>query len=86
MHNHCVKSIRIRSYSGQYFPALGLHTERYEVSPRIQSECGKIRTRITPNTDTSHAVNLISYPYFLSIFPPRYSLKKKSKVYWKIPI
>ena len=23
---------------------------------RIQSECGKIRTRITPNTDTFHAV------------------------------
>ena len=34
---HCVKSIRIRSYG---------------VSLRIQSECGKIRTRITPNTDT----------------------------------
>ena len=27
------------------------------VSLRIQSKCGKIRTRITPNTDTFHAVN-----------------------------
>ena len=28
----------------------------YSVSLRILSECGKKRTRITPNTDTSHAV------------------------------
>ena len=26
--------------------------ERYRASLRIQSECGKIKTRITPNTDT----------------------------------
>ena len=29
------------------------------VSLRIQSECGKIRTRITQNTSTFHAVSLI---------------------------
>ena len=29
---------------------------RQAVSLRIQSECGKIPTRITPNTDTSYAV------------------------------
>ena len=44
--SHCVKSVRIRSYSGPY-----------GVSLRIQSECGKTRTRITPNTDTFHAVS-----------------------------
>ena len=32
-------------FSGPYFPAFGLNTERYGVSLRIQSECGKIRTR-----------------------------------------
>ena len=53
---HCVKSVRIRSHSGLYFPAFGLNTERYFVTLRIQSECGKIRTRITPNTDTFYAV------------------------------
>ena len=53
---HCVKSAGIRSYSGPHFPAFGLNTERYKVSLRIQSECGKMRTRITPNTDTFHAV------------------------------
>ena len=28
----------------------------FSVSLRIQSKCGKMRTRITPNTDTFHAV------------------------------
>ena len=40
---HCVKSVRIRSYPGP-------------TSLHIQSECGKIRNRITPNTDTFYAV------------------------------
>ena len=26
---HCVKSVRIRSYSGPHFPSFGLNTERY---------------------------------------------------------
>ena len=55
-HIHSVKSVGIWSYSGPYFPAFGLNTERYGVSHRIQSECGKMRTRITPNTDTFYAV------------------------------
>ena len=49
---HFVKSVHIRSYSGLHFPAFGLNTERYEVSLRIKSECGKMRTRITSNIDT----------------------------------
>ena len=44
-----VKSVRIGSYSGPYFPAFGLHS-------RIQSECGKIWTKITLNMDTFQAV------------------------------
>ena len=39
----------IRSFSGPYFPALGLNMERYSVSLGIQSEYGKMRTRKTPN-------------------------------------
>ena len=53
---HCVKSVRIRSYSGPNFPAFGLNTKRYYVSLRIQSKCWKMRTRITPKTDTFYAV------------------------------
>ena len=66
-HNlHGVKSVRIRSYSGPYFPAFGLKTEIFS---RIRTEYGeiqstspylirmrKIRTRITLNTDTFHTV------------------------------
>ena len=32
-------------FSGPYFPAFGLNTERYFVALCIQSECRKIRTR-----------------------------------------
>ena len=42
---HCVKSVRIRSNFGRHFPTFG-----------IQSKCGKMWTRITPNTDTFYAV------------------------------
>ena len=52
---HCVKSVRIRSNSGPYFPVFGLITERYEVSLRIQSKCRKIRTRTISNTYTFYA-------------------------------
>ena len=51
-----VKSVRIRSYSVQHFPALGLNTKRYSVSLRTQSKCDNIRTRITSNTDTFYVV------------------------------
>ena len=60
---HGVKGVRIRSYSGSHFSAFGLNTERYRVSFRIQSECGKMRTRITPNTDTIYAV--IARPFLV---------------------
>ena len=53
---HCVKSVRIRRYSGPHFPAFRLNTERYGVFLRIQFKCGKMRTRITANTYTFHAV------------------------------
>ena len=43
---HCVKRVHIRSFSGPYFTEYG----------EIQSECGKIQTRKTPNTGTFHAV------------------------------
>ena len=52
----CLKSVRIWSYSGPYFPAFGLNTERYCVYLRIQCKNEKIRTRKTLNTDTFHEV------------------------------
>ena len=64
---HCVKGVRIQSYSGPHFSVFGLHMERYAVSVRIQSLCGKMRTRITPNTGNFHAVTIcnISTIFFL---------------------
>ena len=71
---HCVKSVRIRSYSGLHFPCIGLNTERYRVSLCIQSKCGKIWTRITPNTDTFHAVLIIGFQP-LTIFAKKLHLR-----------
>ena len=68
----------IRSYPRPHFPAFGLNTERYGVSLRIQSECRKIRTSITPNTDTFYTVvnlyvldrkSLKSKRFLCDIFP-----------------
>ena len=53
---HCLKDVRIRSFSDPYFPAFGLNTERCGVPLRIQCKCGKTRTRKTPNMNTFHAV------------------------------
>ena len=39
----CLKIVRIRSYYTPYFTAFGLNLERYGVSLRIQSKCGKTR-------------------------------------------
>ena len=58
LNTHCVKSVCIRSYFGPYFPAFGLNTNRYSLSLRIQSEWGKIRTWIHPNTNTFYAVTI----------------------------
>ena len=53
---HYVESVCIRSFSGPHFLALGLNTDIYSVSLRIQSKFGKMKTRKTPNTDTFYAV------------------------------
>ena len=64
---HCVKCVRIRSDSGPHFPTFGPNTERYEVSLRIQSKYRKMRTGITPNTDTFHAVIVTSLKILLKL-------------------
>ena len=52
----CVKSVRIWSFSGPYFPVFVLNMGWYWVSLCIQSEYVKMRTRKTPNMDTFQAV------------------------------
>ena len=58
---HCVKCVHIRSYSVPDFPAFRLNMGRYPLSLCIQSECGKMRTRIAPNTDTFYAVQTLKH-------------------------
>ena len=72
VNKHCVKSVRIRSFSNPYFPRFTLINERYSISLRIQSESGKMCTRKTPNTDKSFtqwkiylAISHLSVPLFL---------------------
>ena len=89
----CAKSVRIRSYSGPYFPALGLNTWRYIVSLRIQSECGKIRTRTTPSTDNFlrsasdicifHRAALDYYPHILPLIKMT-SISFSTNIRWVI--
>ena len=45
-------------YSELFWSAFSRIRTKYRVSLRIQSECGKIRLRITPNPDTFHPVSL----------------------------
>ena len=52
-----MKGARNWSFSGPYFSAFGLN---HSVSLCIQSKCGKIRTRKTPNMDTFHGVEVIT--------------------------
>ena len=40
-----------------FYKTIGMDKERYGVFLRIESKCGKTRTRITPNTDTFYAVD-----------------------------
>ena len=87
---HSVKSVHIRSYSDPYFPAFGLNTDRYGESLRIQSECGKIRTRITANTDnqnngTSHFCHF-KYCWHTKYLSQAHLLfLPKSYLLWKTP-
>ena len=76
---YCVKSVRIWSYSGRHFPAFGLNTE---VSIRIQSKCRKMPTKVTPNTNTFHAViarNVESFGVLLF-----YYIQKINKLFVKL--
>ena len=59
---YCVNSVRIRSYSGPHFQAFGLNTERFSVSPRIQSKWTKMLTR-TNNPEYGHFLRSVSNIY-----------------------
>ena len=56
------KVSKYRVFSGPYFPAFGLNTERYFVSLPIHSKWGKIRTRkYSVFGHFSHSVSLLQF-------------------------
>ena len=81
---HCMKSVRILSFSGAYFPAFGLNTERYRVfsphSGKYGPEKLQIRTLFTqcfpliygflhPNLKNEHVERLLfRFLFILPIF------------------
>ena len=64
---HCVKSVRIQSYSGPHFSNISGIPSQYgeirSISPysvQMWENARKMRTIITPNTDTFNATKVIS--------------------------
>ena len=73
---NCMKSVRVWSFSGPYFPAFGMNTEKYGVSLSIQSKCGEIRTR---KPDTFHTViNTLIYTTKFDFFSLLLKMKIKA--------
>ena len=68
---HCVKSVCIWSYSGPHFSCIrtewGKIRSISSYSVRMRENAGKMRTRVTANTDTFCAVQkiLIGFAYYL---------------------
>ena len=56
MDGHCVKSVRIQSYSGPHFSRMFPHLDIFPYSVLIRENVGKMRTRITLHTDLFYAV------------------------------
>ena len=89
--NHCVKIVRIWTYSGPHFSCIFPHSAECGYFSVFSPNAGKLRTRITPNTDTLrseyHHISLESKTSRISRF--RSFLRECIKLYfygkyWKI--
>ena len=61
------------SVSGVFLVRIFLHSDWIRRDTlRIQSKCGKIRARKTPNTDTFHAVLVTTYSQYFLVFCNKY--------------
>ena len=67
-----------------HFPSFGLNTERYRVSVRIRENARKMRTRITPNTDTFYAVWFSNFnsESIVNLSNYCYSFSKRNSINW----
>ena len=56
---HCIKKVRIRSFSDPHFSRIFSHSDRISpYSVQMRENQGKVRTRITLNTDSFYAALL----------------------------
>ena len=55
---HCVKCVRIPRFPCPHFCTFWRNIEIYRVHIRIQSECGKVRTRKSANEETFYTVHM----------------------------
>ena len=65
---HCVKSVRIRRFSGPYFPAFGLNMGIYSEISVFSPNSGKYGPE-NSETGISHAVKLLSPESLLFVLP-----------------
>ena len=81
---HCVKIVRIRRYSGLHFSRIFPHSDWIQGDTEYVSifslNVGKMRTRITPNTDSFYAV------LFMHTIQNNTILSSSSITYWKSDI
>ena len=71
---HCVKSVRIRSFSGPYFPAFGLHTDQKNSEYRHFSHSEHAYSIVSQLKYLKKSYSLL----FFVIFQPRHSISIKS--------
>ena len=60
----CLDSSHMQYYFSNNW-SIQIFFSYFQVSLRIQSECGKMQTRITPNTDTFYAVKTLTLKRFV---------------------
>ena len=64
----CTPTLREKCLYSEFFWSVFPHIRtEYGKIRRIQSECGKIRSRKTPNTDTFHTIQALLLPKTISI-------------------
>ena len=74
---HCEKSVRIRSYSGPYFPAFGLNTERYSYSVRMRENTDQNTSEYGHFLPSASIKEIWSVTLFLTWSPYGYFLAQK---------
>ena len=78
---HCVKSVRIQSYSGPHFFRIWTKYGDTEYSVRMRENAEKMRTRITLNMDTFYAVKLSELFLYVPWKAPSNSCTTTGQIY-----